>query len=76
MHVIEVKLKRSRFIAAPHSSFKFAWDIILILITLYIAIYIPVKISFDLRRYVPVYISIIVEFILIADIIVSMNSGF
>ena len=75
MHLIEQNLYRSKYILLPHSGFKVVWDIIQLLIVLYMSITIPLNYSFGLNQ-ISCSIDIVLEMFLIFDIFVQMNCGF
>ena len=75
MHLIEQNLYRSKYILLPHSGFKVVWDIIQLLIVLYMSITIPLNYSFGLSH-ISSSIDVVLEMFLIFDIFVQMNCGF
>lgn len=73
--VIESNLQRSSYIIPPYSTFKFAWDILQIIMILFIGVLVPFNIAFGLGSF-PIVLLALVEANFIIDILVSMNCGY
>jgi hypothetical protein len=63
---------RSKLIA-PESSFKEVWDVIIVVLTVYISIELPLRIAYNYRQ-INIFFDIFITFLLFIDIVITFNT--